>query len=72
MDVRELNQDQLLELKFNLWFAEDGDDWFYDHLSQEDKMIINLQDSPGDIPDEIVFRAYAGISFVEEDFSVRE
>lgn len=67
MDVRELNFEQLSYLKQCLWFADD-DNWFYDQLSNEDKLTIDGTKYWDDIPNDIVFKAYEGISFVEEDF----
>lgn len=67
-NVRELNTEQMEYLKFCLWYSEDGDNYFYNQLSDEDKNIINGCYSWDDIPDEVVIRAYDGISFCDEDF----
>ena len=62
MTVRELNQEQLDELKWNYYYSD-----YYD------EKIINENGLPilfaGDIPDKIIFAVYAGIDFVPEDFS---
>lgn len=55
-DVRELNKDELDELRETYyWQLVD---------TGEDEGI----DGPEDIPDDVLFDHYAGISFVEEDF----
>ena len=62
MTVRELNQDQLNELK-----------WAYYYDDDYDEKIVGANGLPisfaGDIPNEIIYAVYAGIHFVEEDFS---
>ena len=62
MTVRELNQDQLDELK-----------WAYYYDDDYDEKIVGANGLPilfaGDIPNEIIYAVYAGIDFVEEDFS---
>ena len=58
MTVRELNRDQLAELKIN-YLADLGND-----LSYED--LVNIHDL---VPDEEVFDAYNGVNFVPDDFS---
>ena len=52
--VTELTQDELQELKWN---------YFYD--TQEEHFF----DYPHEIPNETIFKHFAHISFVEEDFS---
>ena len=55
-DVRDLNQDELDELRYTYYWqlVETG----------EDEGI----DGPEDIPNAVLFDHYAGISFVEDDF----
>jgi hypothetical protein len=53
MDVTELNQDQLEQLKYA---------YLYD--------VPNPYECHLDIPDEVIFKHFKGISFVEEDFSM--
>ena len=61
MTVRELNRDQLDELK-----------WTYCYSDDYDPKIVGENGLPilfaGDIPDKIIFAVYDGIDFVEEDF----
>lgn len=57
MDVRELNREQLEELKVN-YYAERHEDMSYDD-------IVNINNL---VSDEKVFKAYAGMVFTEEDF----
>lgn len=40
-NIRDLNTEQMEYLKFCLWYSEDGDNYFYDQLAQEDKDTIN-------------------------------
>ena len=57
MTVRELNRDQLAELKTN-YLIELGNE-----LSYED--LVNIHDL---VPDQEVFDAYNGVNFVPDDF----
>ena len=63
MTVRELNRDQLDELKWHYFYSDDFDD----------KNIRNAEGLPillaGDIPDSIIFAVYDGTDFVNDDFS---
>lgn len=62
MTVRELNQEQLNELRWALW---------WDSVADEEGSVQNISDffsSPDDIEDEIVYSHYDGINFVEDDF----
>lgn len=52
MNVTELNQDQLEELKQTYLYQEENDYMF-----------------AYEIPNEVIFKHYAHISFVEEDFA---
>ena len=62
MTVRELNQDQLDELKWNYYYS----DYYDEKIVSENGLPILFA---GDIPDKIIFAVYAGIDFVPEDFS---
>lgn len=53
MDVRELNEEQLDELKWTYFY--DMESWEYEY--------------PWDIPDDVIFNHYDGIDFVDDDFS---
>lgn len=70
MTVRELSRAQLDELKNNLYWNLDGEQ--YGDLTDEEKKFILDTTHPNDIPDELVFKKYDGIYFVEEDFFCRE
>ena len=70
MTVRELTRAQLDELKNNLYWNLDGEQ--YGDLTEEEKNLILDASHPSDIPDELVFKNYDGIYFVEDDFFCRE
>lgn len=70
MTVRELTRAQLDELKNNLYWNLDGEQ--YGDLTDEEKNFILNASHPNDIPDELVFKNYDGIHFVEDDFFCRE
>lgn len=78
MTVRELDKYQLNDLKDALFAADfwkcnglDEDAW-YDALTDADKRAIHNCAFAAEIPDEIVFRAYADTNFVNEDFTSDE
>lgn len=59
MNVRELTQEQLDQLKY---------DYYYQlHETDDDVLGDNIL-YPCDIPNDMIFEHYDGISFVEEDF----
>lgn len=62
MTVKELNRDQLDELK-----------WAYFYSDEYDDEITTAAGLPvlfaGDIPDEIIYAHYSGVYFVNDDFS---
>lgn len=64
MNVKELNSDQLDYLRFNLFYDDDGVE-----LTDEQQMVIDNCVFFWDVPDELVYDVYDGISFVEEDFA---
>lgn len=66
MTVRELNREQLDELKNNLFWNLDGEQ--YGDLTEEEKEFILNAIHPNEIPDELVLKNYDGIYFVEDDF----
>lgn len=66
MNVRELSKSQLDELRNNLYWNLDGEQ--YGDLTDEEREFIVNAVHPNDIPDELVFKNYDGIHFVEEDF----
>ena len=57
MTVKELNQDQLTELKQN---------YFYNQLTEDERADIYC--CYWEIPNEIIFDFYDGIEFVKDDF----
>ena len=62
MTVRELNQEQLDELKWSYYYSD-----YYDaKIVGENGLPILFAE---DIPDKIIFSVYEGIYFVPEDFS---
>lgn len=56
MTVRELNQDQLNELK---------DTYFWNNCTEDERCDYCCS---SEIPDEIIFNFYDGIEFVKDDF----
>lgn len=58
MDVRELNKDQLEQLKCN---------YFY-QLEEADPDVLEGIAFYQDIPDEVIYEHYKGITFVPDDF----
>lgn len=63
MTVHELNRDQLDQLKNALFWSDDPET----AEILDDDIIV-----PEQIPDDIVFQHFAGISFVEDDFFCNE
>jgi hypothetical protein len=62
MTVRELNPEQLNELRWALW---------WDGVADEDGSVKNIDgffSSPDAITDEVVYDHYDGINFVNDDF----
>ena len=66
MKVKELNKAQLEELKNNLYWNLDGEQ--YGNITDEEKELIINATHPNEIPDELVLKNYNGIEFVEDDF----
>lgn len=64
MNVYELNDEQLSQLKWNLYY---GDEFIETPLNIVDQ--IESYDYPDMIPNELVFQLYEGIDFVEDDFA---
>lgn len=64
MNVKELNSDQLDYLRFNLFYGDERME-----LTNEQQMVIDNCVFFWDVPDELVYEVYDGISFVEEDFA---
>lgn len=60
MDVTELNQDQIAELKQVYFYNDDPE-------IQENLTAAGIF-NPDQIPDDIIFQEYAGIYFVNDDF----
>lgn len=67
MDVTELSDKELCELKERLVY---GADWIpdMDSLTDYQRKEIEGAGSTDDISDDLVFRVYAGIDFVDDDF----
>lgn len=66
MKVKELNKAQLEELKNNLYWNLDGEQ--YGNITDEEKELIINATHPNEIPDELVLKNYNGIEFVADDF----
>ena len=65
MNVRELNEGQISQLKWNLFYV----DKFFVEISWDMLNRIEDCDYPDMIPDDIVYELYDGIDFVEDDFA---
>lgn len=63
MDVRDLSRDQLDELKEAYFWGEDTA-----HIPKFNRLGLPAL-FPGDVPDSVIFEYYAGIHFVNDDFS---
>ena len=66
MNVRELDYGELLQLKEELCYGAD----ILPEMTEEQKKICDEAMFADDIPDELIFELYDGISFVKEDFWV--
>ena len=64
MTVKELNQEEKLQLKEDLVYGSD----ILPPITKEQQKIINEAFSTDDISDELVENIYEGINFVKEDF----
>lgn len=64
MNVRELNYEELLQLKEELLYGAD----ILPEMTEEQRAVIAGAWNSDDIPDELVYELYDGISFVPEDF----
>ena len=65
MNVRELNEEQISQLKWNLFYV----DKFFVEISWDMLNCIEDCDYPDMIPIEMVYELYDGIDFVEDDFA---
>lgn len=67
--VRELNEDELRELKGKLfWQVYCGDNGSGEYMTDEQYAIVDSAKYLDDIPDELIFNVFDGTDFVEEDF----
>ena len=64
MNVYELNDEQISQLKWNLYYGDESIEIPLDIVDQ-----IESYDYPDMIPNELVFQLYDGIDFVEDDFA---
>ena len=64
MNVRELGEERLSQLKWNLYYGDESIEVPWNVVD-----LIERYDYPDMIPDDIVYKLYDGIDFVEEDFS---
>lgn len=64
MNVKELNKEQLDQLKSNLFYNEEE----RGNLNSQEIDLIESFGNYWDIPDWLIHRAYDGIEFVEDDF----
>ena len=63
--VYELSREQLDELKSNYFWSDEYEPCFYPHWQTGELVPVIFS---GDIPDEVIFEKYGGISFVNDDF----
>lgn len=72
MDVKELNQEQLDELKYKIFYLNKND-MFYNMLmeSWDDDIQVEYEKAkyPYDISNKTIYKLFNGIDFVDEDFS---
>ena len=72
MQVRELNQEQLDELKVKVFYLdiEDEDEFFQYQESWNDDIQVEWEKAqfPYDISNETIYKLFEGIDFVDEDF----
>ena len=67
MNVRELKQEWIDQLKMNIYY-DDNPQELYEILTDSEMTIIGNAETWYDIPNEIVYKVYDGISFVKGDF----
>lgn len=73
MTVKELNEEQLEQLKMRVFYEFDSaDDFLLEHLADEllfeEYEILQTADCWTDIPNELIYKLYDGVYFIEEDF----
>ena len=70
MNVRELTQDQLYELKSKIYWMsfEEIENEYYEVL--DDEIILDLEKAtyPNNISNESIYKLYDGINFTNDDF----
>lgn len=71
MDVRELDVNQLYELKCKIYYSslEEIEEEFADVLDDEVVIEWTLSQCPSDISDETIYKFFSGFSFVDDDFA---
>ena len=69
-DVTELTRDELRELKCNYMYELANEGTFAEVMDRDydEPSYWDLANADEIIPDDVVFRQYEGVSFVEEDF----
>lgn len=63
MDVTELDSSQLMQLKWNIFYGDDCVE-----LTERQQNCLSYCEYPEEIPNDLIYEVYGGISFVEEDF----
>lgn len=66
--VEQLNENEKDELRCVLFYHDQSGTEYYDFLSDNSKEIVDSSAWIDDIPDIVLFEAFDGIDFVEEDF----
>lgn len=64
MDVTKLDSSQLMQLKWNIFYGDD-----FVELNEKQMNCLSYCSYPEEVPDGLVHEVYAGICFVEDDFS---
>ena len=77
MDVRELNDYQLEYLKNDLFYNYRYNEVCREQIDEvltddEKQFLLNVDLCFWMIPNELIFKVYTGISFVEDDFGINE
>lgn len=67
--IDECTEEELYQLRENLFWCEDLDDEMYEEVfDEEDRKVLENCEDPEDIPFEMLKKFYGEVSFVDEDF----
>ena len=70
MDVRELNREQIIELKerYLMMLADEGNYADVLNVDYDEPSYSDLANADDIVPDDVVFRQYEDVCFVPDDF----